>query len=468
MRKSFNDLGEYFHESLIRDGDKSLLMFDRSRFSPTTLDRLTNEFYINSFLVTKRSSTYVRKVSDDGDENGGKKIVERVGTNSLEDLQNFIGSARYMELIAQIKPRLKHTNEDFRRYWKQELAWPLALVSSKKQNTADTRIGPLDIEFKEELELLLDRTHEMDHVANDIYHEMNVKLGLQHNDRRCFLEIGPGTGHLAMKLSPFYTRISFVEPNCLLFIDLIRKCMQTQKENSRLSANFVGYNLAWDTDPKSRLEEKLDGIFVPPKFGFDFVVMSHVLYYLPKGDSDVEKKNYKGWVDFIVKGFEYTKVAPTGRVIVVLQSNSGQKGEFFNACRDPNHFKPNDVNPATLAEKLEAYVSPRGERYSVVSRNHISPPGTFTVKQFARVAPLLALRSNLELDEGGKAGFSGFLYERFGIQKGGKPVPYEQLLQEFGDTEIEFNNGQSVLYIARKVTPITEFVTRGLAQKLNF
>ena len=170
MRKSFNDLGEYFHESLIRDGDKSLLMFDRSRFSPTTLDRLTNEFYINSFLVTKRSSTYVRKVSDDGDENGGKKIVERVGTNSLEDLQNFIGSARYMELIAQIKPRLKHTNEDFRRYWKQELAWPLALVSSKKQNTADTRIGPLDIEFKEELELLLDRTHEMDHVANDIYH----------------------------------------------------------------------------------------------------------------------------------------------------------------------------------------------------------------------------------------------------------------------------------------------------------
>ena len=89
-----------------------------------------------------------------------------------------------------------------------------------------------------------------------------VKVGevissLRH--RRRFLDVGAGGGDLTIPISQSFTETTVVEPNAQQAAFFRRRC-----------PDFTIYNHSWeDVDPGSGL--------------FDFILCSHVLYYIAEG-----------------------------------------------------------------------------------------------------------------------------------------------------------------------------------------
>ena len=449
--------------------DVSLLILDRSGISDKdmkfSLDQLIQTYVVHNFLMPRQSEPYTFRQSGDGEEKQEQKQARKF--NTLEDLQLFLGSRVYAELVSSNELSARHKD-----YWKRDLVLPLALVVSPRLNTQRSREDELyGSEFERELDLLIHRTFEMAWVAKDLI--KNSKFADDPKKKRSFIEVGPGTGDLVKHLAPYYDLSYLVEPNNHLFSRLLRTCVTTQSQTTSMRSSFVGHNITWE-EATNGLERKVDPnldlqrsgkLFVPG--GVDLVIMSHVLYYIPH-DGD-----YQSWVDFIVKGFNYTNQDPSSRVLVVLQSVLGHKGEFFSACRR-NKYGPNDVNVNTLADKLNGYIS-RNEHgqpeweYKVETRTNISPPGKFTISEFASVAPLLALRDfkalaelnggRIILDDVGKEGFAKFVGNRFGdeIFQGDDKIKYpdyDKLISEYANSTINFNNNQTLLYLSRSKAKI--------------
>lgn len=108
-----------------------------------------------------------------------------------------------------------------------------------------------------------------------------------------FLDIGAGTGCLTSIISTFFNDTTVIEPN------------KEQAEHFRRRyPQFHVYEEKWET---ADLGSKL----------FDFILCSHVLYYIPA----------KLWLDVIGKMYAYLK--DKGRIAIVLQSPAGDVARFF-------------------------------------------------------------------------------------------------------------------------------------------
>jgi SAM-dependent methyltransferase len=124
-----------------------------------------------------------------------------------------------------------------------------------------------------------------------------VKLGeviadLRH--RRRFLDVGAGSGDLTISLAQTFRDITIVEPNTAQ-IEFLR----------RRYPDFKLYNTTWS-------EADLGGS------RFDFILYSHVLYYIDIAD----------WMPSIDK--MHAHLEPDGRLAIVLQSPVGELADFYN------------------------------------------------------------------------------------------------------------------------------------------
>lgn len=113
-------------------------------------------------------------------------------------------------------------------------------------------------------------------------------------NRDAFLDIGAGGGYLTIPLSQSFEKTVIVEPNGKQGDFLRRRCPE-----------FTVHHDTWGNID-------LGGTF------FDFILCSHVLYYI---DSDA-------WLPALEK--MYGRLAPGGRIAVVLQSPIGEVAAFFN------------------------------------------------------------------------------------------------------------------------------------------
>jgi len=130
-------------------------------------------------------------------------------------------------------------------------------------------------------------------------------------DRRgSFLDIGAGGGHLTIPVSTSFDATTVVEPNAKQAAYLRRRCPQ-----------FRIINDAWDNVALG--SER-----------FDFILCSHVLYYIAEGK----------WLDTIAK--MYTHLDDRGCLAIVIQSPIGEVAEFFN------YFTDYDVNILSLWRDL--------------------------------------------------------------------------------------------------------------------
>ncbi len=120
--------------------------------------------------------------------------------------------------------------------------------------------------------------------------------------RRSFLDIGAGGGDLTIPVSQSFEETTIVEPNEKQAHFFRRRC-----------SHFQIYNEYWE---RVDLAEKR----------FDFILCSHVLYYIPEGR----------WGKTIEK--MHAHLAPGGRIALVLQSPIGEVAKFFN------QFTRYDVN----------------------------------------------------------------------------------------------------------------------------
>jgi len=120
--------------------------------------------------------------------------------------------------------------------------------------------------------------------------------------RRSFLDIGAGGGDLTIPISQSFDETTIVEPNEKQANFLKRRC-----------PHFNIYNDSWD---------KVDLAL----HHYDFILCSHVLYYIPEGS----------WLTTIKKMHDYLKYG--GRMAIVLQSPMGEMARFFN------QFTRYDVN----------------------------------------------------------------------------------------------------------------------------
>lgn len=128
--------------------------------------------------------------------------------------------------------------------------------------------------------------------------------------REKFLDIGAGGGDLTIPVSQSFGETTIVEPN--------------EKQAAMFQKRFPGlkiYNDLW---------EKVD-------LGtqrFDFILCSHVLYYIEKGK----------WLSTIEK--TYRRLEDGGAIAIVLQSPVGEVARFFN------HFTRYDVDILELWGQL--------------------------------------------------------------------------------------------------------------------
>jgi SAM-dependent methyltransferase len=107
------------------------------------------------------------------------------------------------------------------------------------------------------------------------------------------LDIGAGTGNLTVSVSQFFAETTIVEPN-------ERQAGVFRRRYSR----FRVYDCRWeDADLGSDQ--------------FDFILCSHVLYYIPVRD----------WLKTIEK--MYSHLAVGGTIAIALQSPVGEVAEFF-------------------------------------------------------------------------------------------------------------------------------------------
>jgi len=122
------------------------------------------------------------------------------------------------------------------------------------------------------------------------------------HERRSFLDIGAGGGDLTIPVSQSFTETTVVEPNKKQVDFLKRRCPH--------------FNIIHDLWENVDLDNKL----------FDFVLCSHVLYYIKEGS----------WIGTIDK--MYCHLTKGGRIVIVLQSPIGGVANFFN------RFTHYDVN----------------------------------------------------------------------------------------------------------------------------
>jgi len=135
-----------------------------------------------------------------------------------------------------------------------------------------------------------------------------VISGLRSSER--FLDIGAGTGNLTVSVSQFFAETTIVEPN-------ERQAGVFRRRYPRFSV----YDCRWeDADLGSDQ--------------FDFILCSHVLYYIPARD----------WLKTIEK--MYSHLAVGGTIAIALQSPVGEVAEFF---RD---FSEHDVPVIELWRNL--------------------------------------------------------------------------------------------------------------------
>lgn len=109
-----------------------------------------------------------------------------------------------------------------------------------------------------------------------------------------FLDIGSGFGNLTLLLSKQFSETTIIEPNKVYFDEVMK------------SGKIKGFNKSWEE--------------VILNDGFDFILASHIFYYLDK----------KEWVNQINRMLD--KVCPNGKLIIVLQS---EKSKLYKI---PNKF----------------------------------------------------------------------------------------------------------------------------------
>jgi adenine deaminase len=129
-------------------------------------------------------------------------------------------------------------------------------------------------------------------------------------ERRSFLDIGAGGGDLTIPISQSFSETAVVEPNGKQASYLKRRC-----------PHFTVYNENWE---RMVLGERR----------FDFVLCSHVLYYIEEG-------RWLGTIDKM-----YSCLEKGGRIAIVLQSPLGQVADFFR------NFTRYDVNVLDLWRDL--------------------------------------------------------------------------------------------------------------------
>lgn len=113
-------------------------------------------------------------------------------------------------------------------------------------------------------------------------------------ERRTFLDIGAGGGHLTIPVSHMFEKTTVVEPNPRQAAMFSRRC-----------PGFRVFTGSWmDVDIKNDR--------------FDLILCSHVLYYIPGGT----------WMATIEK--MYRSLSPGGSLVIVVQSPLGEVARFFN------------------------------------------------------------------------------------------------------------------------------------------
>ena len=113
--------------------------------------------------------------------------------------------------------------------------------------------------------------------------------------RERFLDIGAGGGHLTIPLSGMFQSTVVVEPNARQAEFLSRRCPK-----------FDIHNCRFEDAPLSPAS-------------FDFVLCSHVLYYV----------NEALWPELVARMFGL--LTPGGRLAIVLQAPVGQVADLFRA-----------------------------------------------------------------------------------------------------------------------------------------
>jgi len=118
-----------------------------------------------------------------------------------------------------------------------------------------------------------------------------VISGLRSSER--FLDIGAGTGNLTVSVSQFFAETTIVEPNERQAGFFRRRYPRFRVDDCRWEEVDLGSDQ------------------------FDFILCSHVLYYIPTHD----------WLKTIDK--MYSHLAADGTIAIVLQSPVGEVAEFF-------------------------------------------------------------------------------------------------------------------------------------------
>lgn len=129
--------------------------------------------------------------------------------------------------------------------------------------------------------------------------------------RRNFMDIGAGGGDLTIPLSQSFRQTTVVEPNKKQADFLRRRCPQFNVIESGWEEADLGSNL------------------------FDFILCSHVLYYIAG----------ENWLSSLEK--MYGHLEDGGVLAVVLQSPLGEMAKFFN------QFTDYDVNVTGLWKEME-------------------------------------------------------------------------------------------------------------------
>ncbi|HOW56943.1 MAG TPA: class I SAM-dependent methyltransferase [Smithellaceae bacterium] len=162
-----------------------------------------------------------------------------------------------------------------------------------------------DAEYKRQLALFVQSSTEK---SIELVKVGEVISGLA--ERNSFLDIGAGGGDLTIPISQSFSETTIVEPNEKQVEYFKRRCPQ-----------FNIFNNSWD---KINLAGKR----------FDFILCSHVLYYIPEGR----------WLTTIKKMYDHLHQG--GRIAIVLQSPVGEVARFFN------QFTRYDVNILELWGEL--------------------------------------------------------------------------------------------------------------------
>lgn len=179
-------------------------------------------------------------------------------------------------------------------------------------------------------------------------------------ERRVFVDAGAGNGKVTAWYTNHFDATVALEPNPSLFDSLCEACPEAE------------------VHPDTILGSKL-------KTSADFILASHVFYYIPKEE----------WLDNLERLASW--VSPEGSLVVMLQ-NSGT--DCMNMLR---HFHKKSFN---LNELAESFRKKHGARYKIkveTVQSHISAPdfkSAYTVAEFMmNLLPMPAPPSRAHLEE---------------------------------------------------------------------